>query len=193
MNLIDQQNTNIYRIEPSDDKSRDWIATTKGHIMAIEHAKEMDLPHIAIFEDDFVFNTTNEKMNNIIDYIKNLKHHGEIWDVILLSCNTIYVDPITLANNTTNCIRVYKGCSSAGYIVNKHYYGKLLGVFKKALELQEEFITSSYLYNKYPQFHIDNYWLPLQFLGKWFSSSPTIGKQLNGYRDITHLVSDLFK
>jgi GR25 family glycosyltransferase involved in LPS biosynthesis len=180
--LVDTQTSNIYRFDAIHVYPQGWIGCTKSHIGALELAKEMNLPCVAIIEDDFIWRKHVDK-KLIIDTLNSAKNleTSTSWDVFFLSSFLKEKEPI----KNHSLFKVTKGQTTAGYIVKQHYYDKLLEVFRESLELQEKFVPTMHEYYKvHGNYAIDQWWHKLQQKDMWISSEIPLGMQCDGVSDI---------
>jgi hypothetical protein len=76
-----------------------------------------------------------------------------------------------------------KSCNAAGYIVNAHFYDKLISCWENALKMAKE--------GGPDWIHIcDQSWQSLQ-TDKWFAFIPVIGYQRPSFSDLAHKHVDL--
>ena len=145
-----------------------------SHLKVIEMAKEKNLDYVVVVEDDILFTEPDKYNNMLIDFKNYIKLNNMTFDVLLFaaSINTGGVKPIT--NN------IYKASAcftTTGYIVNKHYYDKLIDNFKEAVGLLinngETDIGC-----------IDVNWIKLQKIDNWYILFPRTVNQRPSYSTI---------
>ncbi len=162
------------------------IGCTLSHLKCLEIAKERELPHLLIVEDDIQFLEPHVFTRQLNRFLKS----GTKWDVILLAGNN--VPPYVRVDESA--VKVGHCQTTTGYIVNQHYYDKLItnireGVGKLFQNPQN-----------HATFAIDKYWIQLQKRDKWFLITPLTVTQREGFSDIeqrnlnyTSLMIDLDK
>lgn len=161
------QDFNYQRVEAIYTPKKGWVGCAHSHLKAINLAKTMDIPYIAIFEDDFMF--IRDKME-VINVIKNTKLN---WDVILLSRNGGLLE-----STTGDLIRIKNAKTTSGFIVNQKYFNKFEQMVHECIHL-----LSKNSNNK-KEYSIDAYWLNYQNKDNWYTINPIAGRQRPGYSDI---------
>jgi glycosyl transferase family 25 len=145
-----------------------------SHLKVIEMAKEKNLDYVVVVEDDILFTDPDKYNNMLVDFKNYIKLNNTTFDVLLFaaSISTGGVKPIT--NN------IYKASAcftTTGYIVNKHYYDKLIDNFKEAVGLLinngETDIGC-----------IDVNWVKLQKIDNWYILFPRTVNQRPSYSTI---------
>ena len=153
-----------------------------SHIKALKRAKilakDHDLNHILILEDDFKWKHTMETTIKIFRETFNSKIK---WDVITLITATAIGAEV---ENTKNILRrIKKTGSTAGYIIKTSYIDKLLDLWTEAMKARKT------KYNKKWTAHssnIDQAWKQLQEVDNWFTTNPTLIKIIDSTSDITY-------
>jgi glycosyl transferase family 25 len=155
------------------------IGCTLSHIRCLEIAKERDYPYIFICEDDIQFTNPAIFLENLTKFY-NLYKSGFHWDVLIVGGNTC--PPFQQINEF--CVRTYNVQTTTGYIVQKHYYDKLIDNFKDGLQKLIREPHNKKLYS------IDIHWKHLQFVDHWFIIIPLTVNQYYDYSDIEEKVVD---
>jgi glycosyl transferase family 25 len=167
---IDMPLEKIERFEAVENKEG-AIGCTLSHIQCLKKAIERNYDNIMIVEDDIYFTQPEyfkEKITKIFEYS---------FDVFLLGTNLFDFEKID-----QDVIRVLGGGTTTGYIVQKHYYQKLLGNYKEGLEL---LIKTG----KKAQYCIDSYSIrTLQPVDQWLSFSKLTVSQVQDYSNIENRV-----
>jgi glycosyl transferase, family 25 len=146
-----------------------YLGCAMSHIRVLEYAIKHNLENVVIFEDDFMFKRDKKTVyNEIISFINS----GINWDVLLLAGNKGVKTPY---NNYIN--RIKNSQTTSAYIVNKHYYHKLLNNFKDAYKKLEETDLKEI-------YSIDQHWKSLQETDNWFALKKFAGIQRASYSDI---------
>lgn len=140
---------------------------SKSHIAALELAITNGWKNVLILEDDSVWNNFEESYKKLEDFV------GGPYDVILLGCRAPWYQEHTM--------RVRKSLSTNAYLVNKHYYPKLLDNFKSGLIL--------FLESRDNEKHsLDTYWHRLMEVDQWFGVIPSLMVQSDSYSDILNMM-----
>jgi glycosyl transferase family 25 len=155
------------------------IGCTLSHIKCLEIAKLRDYPYVFICEDDIQFTNPKVFLENLTKFY-NMYKTGFQWDVLIVGGNTC--PPFQHINDF--CVRTYNVQTTTGYIVQKHYYDKLIDNFKDGLQ---KLIREPH--NK-TMYSIDIYWKQLQSTDNWFITIPLTVNQYYDYSDIEEKVVD---
>ena len=146
------------------------IGCSMSHLKCLQQAKEKDLEHILIVEDDIHFMNIKifkEQLNKFLS-------SSIEWDVVLFAGNN--VPPYQIYGDF--CVKVSRCQTTTGYLVKKHYYDILISNIKESI---------NYLL-KEPERHIDyaidKYWIRLQEKDNWFIITPLSVVQREDYSDI---------
>jgi GR25 family glycosyltransferase involved in LPS biosynthesis len=146
------------------------VGCAMSHIKCIELAKQRNLPHVFVCEDDITFLNPSLLLENIAKF----ESSGLDWEVLIIGGNN--VPPYTQISDF--CIRVSNNQTTTGYIVKQEFYDTLIKKFKEsAIRLIREPA-------KRKQYAIDIYWKSLQTSGKWYMIVPPTVVQYEDYSDI---------
>jgi glycosyl transferase family 25 len=146
------------------------IGCSLSHLMLLKYAKEHNLDHILIMEDDIMFLNPNIFINNLNNFLMNHKE----FDVLLLAGNNMgHYNVID-----DNCIKITKCQTTTGYLVKNHYYDKLINNFEESTNNLINNIKSIGTYA------IDQYWNKLQMVDNWYLLTPLTVTQRPDYSDI---------
>lgn len=146
------------------------IGCSLSHLMLLKYAKEHNLDHILIMEDDIMFLNPNIFINNLNNFLMNHKE----FDVLLLAGNNMgHYNVID-----DNCIKITKCQTTTGYLVKNHYYDKLINNFEESTNNLINNIKSVGTYA------IDQYWNKLQMVDNWYLLTPLTVTQRPDYSDI---------
>jgi glycosyl transferase family 25 len=146
------------------------IGCSLSHLMLLKYAKEHNLDHILIMEDDIMFLNPNIFINNLNNFLMNHKE----FDVLLLAGNNMgHYNVID-----DNCIKITKCQTTTGYLVKNHYYDKLINNFEESTNNLINNIKSIETYA------IDQYWNKLQMVDNWYLLTPLTVTQRPDYSDI---------
>ena len=152
-----------------------YIGCTMSHIKVLEMAIERNLENYAVFEDDIVITQPEYLIREINAFIKS----DTQFDVFII-CPRL---ENFVQTKNKNIKKVLTALTTTAYIVNKHYYAKLLDNFKSGLDG---------LLNNKPRnrYAIDTHWVFLQRKDNWYCLSKRIGKQRAGYSDNSNRYED---
>jgi len=146
------------------------LGCSMSHLKCLEIAKENSWPHLLIVEDDIKFLNPELFKNQLNLFLSNHKS----WDVVLIGGNNI--PPYTKIDDT--CVKVSTCQTTTGYLVNGHYFDKLIENFRSGIKKLLEFPQQHFLYA------IDKYWFRLQKRDNWFLIIPLTVTQREDYSDI---------
>lgn len=144
------------------------IGCTKSHIAVLEMAIEKGWKNYLVVEDDAVFSNFGNGYPLLEKLVENQ------YDVITLG--TVY------AKHTSD-YKLLSGQTTTAYIVQNHYYKKLLENFREGL-------NGFLLTGNYPMYSIDQYWKRIQPRDNWYCVIPSLMIQRPGYSDIERNVID---
>ena len=170
-------NNKIKRIDAVNEKYNGHIGCCKSHIKALEYAKGKNYNHVILLEDDFIFTKPKKEVDIIIN--KFLSDYKENWDVIMLAAayrNSTKIDGKNYIKNVNIAL------TSSGYIIQKHFYDKLIKNFKWCLKNMEEEMNEWSKTNIGKKKHstswaLDQCWSNLQKKSRWYIFYPDLGKQ----------------
>jgi glycosyl transferase family 25 len=146
------------------------IGCSMSHLKIIETAKERNLDHVLIVEDDILFTDPTLFVNQFNKFLSNHKD----FDVVLIAGNNL--PPYTRIDDT--CVQVTHCQTTTGYLVKSHYYDTLIKNYKTGiLNLMKE-------PTKPNSYAIDKYWFNLQAIHKWYLITPLSVTQREDYSDI---------
>lgn len=146
------------------------IGCSLSHLALLKYAKKHKLDHILIMEDDIMF--LNPKM--FIHNLNNLLAKHKDFDVLLIAGNNM--GEYTRLDEF--CVKIQKCQTTTGYLVKSHYYDKIIKNFEEGVD---NLIKNLSLMNKYA---IDQYWVSLQLVDKWYLLTPLTVSQKPDYSDI---------
>jgi glycosyl transferase family 25 len=165
---------------------RGALGCSLSHLAIVEMAKEKDFDYVVILEDDIQF-LQPEKYNKMLMDFRNFVESNSLdYDVLLIATNILdKVNGIIPINNYI--YRVKASYSTAGYIVKKHYYDKIIANYKEGLRLLIENPTVS------GKYELDVYWIKLQMADKWLIIYPRTVNQRESYSNILKCMTDYTK
>lgn len=146
-----------------------------SHLAVLKLAQSRGYKNILILEDDILINATKSEFQ---ERLSNLFEQGPNFDVAMLDINLQQSQPI---ENLDWLIRViYAHCAGA-YIVQGHYYQKLIDLYEWALPKLLE-TGAHWIYAN------DAVWGSLQSADMWVSFKPQLCRQMSGYSDTKNMV-----
>ena len=144
--------------------------------MTMAAAKNNNLDHILIMEDDIMFLNNEIFLTNLNTFLKNNIN----FDVLLLAGNNM--GPYDKVEEY--CIKIKKCQTTTGYLVKQHYYDKLIENIEEGVKQLQMNI------NKVNEFAIDQYWNKLQLIDKWYLIIPLTVSQRADYSNIEKRVTN---
>lgn len=141
------------------------VGCSQSHIKALEMAIQEGWRNVLIVEDDAMFN----KYEKGYPCIERLIHEHPDFDVISLGNTASQFD------RATN--RLYSGQTTTAYLVNQHYYPRLLANYKEGLsklwvtKTMTDPIERHHIENQYC---VDQYWKRLQKVDQWYLVNPAL-------------------
>ena len=165
----------VMRVEANEHKFGN-LGCAKSHIRTVTEFIKSGKNRCLIFEDDFEFTETKEKVNEILNKIFTTVD----FDCILLSL--LPEKKVTSSNNY--CIRAKFAAGTAGYIITKEYAPLLLQNFVEGADKQEKWIN---IFDETENtFNIDIYWIWEQLQRKFILTIPKLGRQRKSKSDISN-------
>ena len=155
------------------------FACGKSHIIAINHFIESGKNRCMIFEDDFEFTETKEKVNEVLEIIFS---SGVKIDCLMLAGTNNCVFPIDPTQNTV-AQRVFFGTCPSCYVLTKKYAPGLLNNLSEGAAKQEKWINA--FGEPENAFNNDYYWIYEQVTRQYYLTVPKLGRQRNSLSDIT--------
>ena len=154
------------------DNGNGALGCSFSHLKCIQIAKEQNLSHVCVFEDDATFVNPAIFIQQVNHFLKKREH--QVWDVLLLGGNNMW--PFEEIDNS--CIKVSHCLTTTAYIVKNHYFDILIQNFKDGIK---NLLKYPELKN---QFAIDKFWICLQEKDKWYLLTPIAVYQREDYSDI---------
>jgi glycosyl transferase family 25 len=146
------------------------IGCSLSHLELLKYAKQQNMDHILIMEDDIMF--TRPKL--FVYYLNNFLTKHKNFDVLLIAGNNM--GEYTRLDNF--CVKISKCQTTTGYLVKSHYYDRLIQNYEEGINNLK---LNSALLNKYA---IDQYWTKLQLYDRWYLLTPLTVTQKPDYSDI---------
>jgi GR25 family glycosyltransferase involved in LPS biosynthesis len=140
-----------------------------SHLSVLKLAKERGYKNVLIFEDDFKCLVSKEVFWKAI----NTFSQSTPFDVYMLS----YLMDLS-GNFTEDTVKVFSAQTTSGYIVNESMYDSLINLYEDAMpklvQTREHWIYAN-----------DQIWKQLQPESRWYASKIRLGKQRDGYSNLT--------
>ena len=155
----------ITRIPGILESEYPYIGCLKGHIKALETAKENGWDNVLIVEDDAVWTNVENAYPIFEELVKNP------YDVIMLGG--------TMAEYDKETYRIKRSQSSSSYMVSKHYYDTFINKAKEVLNSFVPGVTEE----RDVVVDIAVSW-PLQAADNWFIVAPPLMIQAPGFSNI---------
>jgi GR25 family glycosyltransferase involved in LPS biosynthesis len=166
--------------DPSDLKANVWhkkdslgiIGCIASHLEVIKLAKARGYKNIMVFEDDFRFFISGQRMNEILNIFFNEPDID--WKVLMLGYNLLHKKTI----RTQNISSIFKDTfeltnnvqAGSCYVLNSKYFDELIETFEYSLVNMKET-------GKHWLYACDIVWKNLQQDDKWFYSIERVGFQ----------------
>ena len=145
------------------------LGCSMSHLKCLEIAKQREYNSVLICEDDIEFLNPELFLTQLNKFLDSQIR----WDVVLIAGNNML--PYKSINDM--CIKTYNCQTTTGYIVQKHYYDKLIKNYKEGIQN----LIKNPENNEYK---IDKYWFKLQRDDNWFLITPLSVVQREDYSDI---------
>jgi GR25 family glycosyltransferase involved in LPS biosynthesis len=146
------------------------IGCSMSHLKCLQQAKEKDLDHVLIVEDDIHFMNIEMFKGQLNKFLSS----SIKWDVVLFAGNNL--PPYQIYGDY--CVKITRCQTTTGYLVKKHYYDILISNIKEGIKylLKEP--------ERHIDYAIDKYWIRLQEKDNWFIITPLSVVQREDYSDI---------
>ena len=155
------------------------LGCSMSHLKCLQLAKERNLDHILIVEDDIIFLNPGIFIGQLNKFLQNNKE----WDVLLIAGNN--VPPYRVVDET--CVQVSWCQTTTGYLIRNQYYDTLIANIKEGINHLIREPKNKIMYA------IDKYWLSLQKRDTWLLLIPLTVSQKEGYSDIEKQVTNYTK
>ena len=155
------------------------LGCSMSHLKCLQLAKERNLDHILIVEDDIIFLNPGIFIGQLNKFLQNNKE----WDVLLIAGNN--VPPYRVVDDT--CVQVSWCQTTTGYLIRKQYYDTLINNIKEGINKLIREPKNKIMYA------IDKYWLSLQKKDTWLLLVPLTVSQREGYSNIENCVTNFTK
>lgn len=146
------------------------LGCSLSHLALLKYARNNNLDHILILEDDVTFLNPSLFLNNLNQFLKTYTN----FDVLLLAGNNmgnyVRIDEF--------CVKVSQCQTTTAYLVKNHYYDILIKNYENSINLLQ-------LYpNKIRIYAIDKFWQILQKPHNWFLLTPLSVVQMPDISDV---------
>jgi hypothetical protein len=155
------------------------LGCSMSHLKCLQIAKERNLDHILIVEDDIIFLNPDIFIGQLNKFLQNNKE----WDVLLIAGNN--VPPYRIVDDT--CVQVSWCQTTTGYLIRAQYYDTLIANIKEGINMLIREPKNKIMYA------IDKYWLSLQKKDTWLLLVPLTVSQREGYSNIENCVTNFTK
>jgi GR25 family glycosyltransferase involved in LPS biosynthesis len=151
-----------------------YFGCVQSHIKALETFMQSEYTTCIIFEDDYTPLDTKTYWNSIGQVFKDTIP----FDVLLCAYNKLECEP----GPTDYLRKVTHSLSTSGYILTRDFAPTLLKNFEEGLKkLIDEYKKTQTINHRYV---LDNYWMNLMPLSKWYCFYPRLGIQRKSHSDI---------
>ena len=155
------------------------LGCSMSHLKCLQLAKERNLDHILIVEDDIIFLNPGIFIGQLNKFLQ----HNKEWDMLLIAGNN--VPPYRVVDET--CVQVSWCQTTTGYLIRKQYYDTLINNMKEGINMLIREPKNKIMYA------IDKYWLSLQKKDMWLLLVPLTVSQREGYSNIENCVTNFTK
>lgn len=167
---------NYERYNAIYNKGNGSLGCALSHLNVLKLAKERKYKNILILEDDFTFLVDKSTLEDNLFKFYNSPISSN-FDVCMLGYNLIKYNKLPESLGSF-MYKILEAQTASAYIVNQHYYDKLISLFEYASQ-QLSLTGIHWLYA------IDQIWKPLQLTDNWYCFNPRIGLQRASYSDNT--------
>jgi hypothetical protein len=165
----------VIRVEANEHKFG-ILGCVKSHIRTIAEFIKSGKNRCLIFEDDFEFTETKEKVNEILN---------KIFTTVDFDCILLALLPDKKVSSSTDYYtNVTYAATAAGYILTKEYAPLLLKNFIEGAVKQEKWINA--FDEPEISLQIDCYWVWEQLQRKFILTIPQLGRQRQSKSDISN-------
>ncbi len=147
------------------------MGCSQAHLNVLLDCKKNGYRNCLVVEDDLTFKGTRQHTHGQLHRLWSL---GIKWDVVMFGSHTIEYEK----TDFSFLLRVFRGQTTSGYLVNGHYLDTLIENFQTGLAKLQAVGTH------FTEFCIDVYWRTLQKKDLWFTFHPVLAYQRDSYSDI---------
>jgi GR25 family glycosyltransferase involved in LPS biosynthesis len=160
---------------PAIEKNPGMLGCHLSHIAVLKKARDLGVPNILIFEDDFQF---VEEKDVVYSQLKQFFEQKIDYDVLFLAYNIFESSLVNeLVSRTTNAQ------TAAGYLVNHRFYNTLIENLETAYPLLEK-TNAHWMYLN------DQCWKTLQKTHTFLFFNIRLGRQRPSYSDLSQRFMD---
>lgn len=149
-----------------------------SHLAVLKMARDNSWKNVLILEDDIEFDISSQTLETTIDRLFSEEDGPPGFDVFMLDINMQRSEPVVKPDWLVRVL--YAHCAGA-YIVQGHYYQKLIDLYEWALPL----LLETGIHWVYAN---DAVWGRLQEVDKWYTCKERVCKQIAGYSDTKNMV-----
>jgi GR25 family glycosyltransferase involved in LPS biosynthesis len=146
------------------------LGCSMSHLSLLKYAKQNNLDHILIMEDDISFLYPEIFVKNLNSFLSSEKE----FDVLLIAGNNM--GPYEKINEY--CVKIKKCQTTTGYLVKRNYYDILIANIEQGVN----YLSNNL--NRLNDFAIDQYWNKLQLKDNWLLLIPLTVTQRPDYSNI---------
>lgn len=150
------------------------IGCANSHLQVLKMAKERGHKNVLILEDDFTFLVSKDEFEHELTLF--FETYRNNYDVCMLSYNLIQHEVLPEPSNVN---RVLDAQTASGYIVNSHYFDKLIELYEESNQLLEQ-TRMHWIYAN------DMIWKKYQPTDNWYYFKTRLGKQRAGYSNLAN-------
>ena len=170
--LLGEYNLPAQRFE-AIEHSHGLYGCGQSHLAVLKMARDAGWKNVLILEDDILFDLSSRDFEQ---HVERLFNEGPEFDVCMLDINLQKSEP-TEHDWLTRVL--YAHCAGA-YIVQGHYYQKLIDLYEWALPL----LLNTGMHWVYAN---DAVWKGLQENDRWVTFNPQICRQMPGFSDTKNM------
>lgn len=152
------------------------IGCAKSHLCVLNMAEKNNWKNVLILEDDMVFQRDEASIKRFNLFLDELTQIN--WDVGFLSASYFTIKKVKEV-----IYKVELAYLANSYLVNQHYYKKLMGNFSEAIERMENGESRH-------RAGLDSNWMKLMKKDSWYGVYPCVGHQSPGMSDIENVNMD---
>jgi hypothetical protein len=164
-------------------KGRGDLGCTKSHIIGMETFLKTDSQHYLIFEDDFEFDCTLDRLNKTFyDFFQS----NIDYNVCMLASITTWGGlPESIPTEYPFLRKVVFAHTTSGFMVSRKSVPKLLENFiESSVLLERSYDTEEKSVANQGKYNCDQWWKSLQPNSNWYEFYPLLGKQSGSKSDI---------
>lgn len=165
-----------YERFPAIARDMGILGCTLSHLEVLKIARERNYKNVLICEDDFEFLIGKEEFEAEIEQIFT---SGVDFDICMISYNLMKSSD---SEEYPFLLRASDVQTASGYIINQHYYDKIINLFEYAAPLLEQT-------GEHWNYANDQVWKQFQPHDKWYCTKTRIGRQRLSYSDNNNTIS----